>query len=231
MDTVARSAAHPGVMKLWFLILLRDRTIHGMNPVVLQLLTLSGVVLGSVGTFSVTTLTERAKWRRSQEVRWDDRLLNSYSEYANAVKNVAQIGFRLAGMRGYPGGSPSVDVGEASNALAEAEAIRAVKWENLLLLGSPATVSAARAWHQTTWKLSQIAAGKDVTNEEYLALYEELGRARDRFYVSARKDLGIVSGDLPPSGRVWVGLTHPARDIAPVHPAEDSPAPAPVQKG
>jgi hypothetical protein len=83
--------------------------------------------------------------------------------------------------------------------LAEAEQIRASKWQTVLLLGNPATIAAAREWQEGVWDLGRIARGRDVVSTEYVALYEETGRRRDMFYVAARLDLGIVGGDLPRS--------------------------------
>ena len=57
-----------------------------MNPVVTQILTIAGVLLGAGATFVVTTTTERIRWQRTQSTRWDDKRLAAYTEYANAVK-------------------------------------------------------------------------------------------------------------------------------------------------
>lgn len=51
-----------------------------------QLPALIGVLLGALGTYSVTALTERKRWQRQLTVRWDERRVIAYMEYAHAIK-------------------------------------------------------------------------------------------------------------------------------------------------
>jgi hypothetical protein len=51
-----------------------------------QILPLVGVALGAIGSFLVSSLNDRARWRREQSVRWDARRLDAYGEYIHAVK-------------------------------------------------------------------------------------------------------------------------------------------------
>lgn len=175
-----------------------------MNPVVQQLLTLVAVVLGAGSTFAATTLTERAKWRRSQDARWDDKRLAAYSEYANVLKQYVQVSYRLAAARGYPAVALPIDIEAGLQALAEAEAEKTVKWESVLLLGSPEAVAAARAWNRAAWELGWPARGHVIEHSEYVRLYSEMGRRRNDFYECARADLGVISGELPPGDRPWL---------------------------
>jgi hypothetical protein len=81
-------------------------------------------------------------------VRWDDKRLSAYAEYALALKKVISIAVRLAAHRGI---HPDVDVlppDEGMPALAAAEAERTIKWEGVLLLGSEQVVIAGRKWHE-----------------------------------------------------------------------------------
>lgn len=183
-----------------------------MNPVVQQLLTLAAVVLGAGSTFTATTLTERAKWRRSQDTRWDDKRLAAYSEYANALKQYVQVSYRLAAARGYPAVALPVDIEVGLKALADAEAEKTIKWEAVLLLGSPQAVAAARAWNRAAWDLGWAARGHVIEHAEYVRMYSEMGRRRNEFYESARLDLGVRSGELPRGDRLWLppGVDSPA---------------------
>lgn len=67
-----------------------------MGRLLEQLPTLLGVILGAVATYGTTALTERRKWRREQSIRWDERRVGAYMEYASAVKKVISIASRLA---------------------------------------------------------------------------------------------------------------------------------------
>lgn len=175
-----------------------------VNPVVQQLLTLAAVVLGAGSTFAATTFTERAKWRRSQDTRWDDRRLAAYSEFANALKQYVQLSYRLAAARGYPATALPIDIEIGLRELAEAEAEKTVKWEAVLLLGSPQAVAAAREWNRAAWELGWAARGHVIEHEEYVQRYSEMGRRRNDFYERARTDLGVRSGELPPGDRPWL---------------------------
>ncbi|MFI6870847.1 hypothetical protein [Nocardia sp. NPDC050406] len=175
-----------------------------MNPVVQQLLTLLAVVLGAGSTFAATTLTERAKWRRSQDTRWDDKRLAAYSEYANALKQYVQVSYRLAAARGYPAVAQPIETEAGLRALADAEAEKTIKWEAVLLLGSPEAVAAARAWNRAAWDLGWPARGHAVEHAEYIRMYAEMGRRRNEFYECARADLGVRSGELPPGDQPWL---------------------------
>ncbi|WP_245910435.1 hypothetical protein [Nocardia amikacinitolerans] len=159
--------------------------------------------LDGVGTFAATTLIERAKWRRNQDGRWDDKRLAAHSEYANSVKTCAQLAYRVTATRGYPANDQPID---GLMALASADADRTVKWESVLLLGSPAAISAsaARHWHEGMWKLSLVARLQDVDHAVYVELFDSIGRRRNEFYECARADLGIRSGTLPPDDRAWL---------------------------
>lgn len=175
-----------------------------MGPVVQQLLTLAGVVLGAGASYSAAALMERAKWRRSRDTRWDDKRLVAYSEYANALKRYAMLSYRLAAARGYPASVQPIEIDEGLRAMAEADADKSIKWESLLLLGSPEAVTAARSWTQAAWQLSYVAGGQAIDHEAFIGLFEEMGRRRNEFYECARSDLGVKSGVLPPGDQAWV---------------------------
>jgi len=45
-----------------------------------QLITLLGVIIGAFATFAVTTWTERLRWQRAIETRWDEKRFTAYAE-------------------------------------------------------------------------------------------------------------------------------------------------------
>lgn len=72
----------------------------GMRLFLLQLPAVVGVLLGILVTHMMTTFQERSRWRRQQAVRWDERRIAAYTDYAHAVKRVISIAVRLAAKRG-----------------------------------------------------------------------------------------------------------------------------------
>jgi hypothetical protein len=168
-----------------------------VNPVVTQILTIAGVLLGSAATFAVTTTTERIRWRRTQSARWDDKRLAAYTEYANAVKRMVRLCRRIAETRNLLGGGRPIDLDAAFAELAETETERALNWETALLLGDPATISAARAWHEQVWQLERLLREDRPEEATFVEAYKKTMRLRNDFYACARADLGIASGTLP----------------------------------
>lgn len=65
-----------------------------------QLATLLAVALGAVLSMAATMVVEKARWRREQSVRWDERRLSAYAEYAHAVKELAHRYRRIAVAKG-----------------------------------------------------------------------------------------------------------------------------------
>ncbi|MFI9811732.1 hypothetical protein [Saccharothrix variisporea] len=168
-----------------------------MNPIVAQVLTIVGVLLGSAATFVVTSTTERTRWRRAQSARWDDKRLLAYSEYANAVKHMVRLCRRIAETKGLLSTGQPIDLDSAFTALAEAETERAARWETVLLLGEPTTISAARAWSEQVWRLERILREDNPDSSSFADAYRSAMRLRNEFYARARVDLDIASGPLP----------------------------------
>jgi hypothetical protein len=168
-----------------------------VNSIVTQVLTILGVLLGAAATFVATTATERIRWRRAQSARWDDKRLLAYTEYANAVKRSVRLCRRIAETRHLlPTGQP-VDVDAAFIEIADAETERAMKWETVLLLGDPATIVAARAWHEQVWRLERVLRDDNPDEPTFVDAYKDTMRLRNDFYARARADLTVASGTLP----------------------------------
>lgn len=161
-----------------------------MRLFLLQLPALVGVLIGVLATYITTTAQERGRWRRQQAVRWDERRITAYTEYAHAVKKVISISVRLAAKRGVYEDDFwfGADVDETD--LLRAEDERTTRWEAVLMLGDDAVVAAARQWHQVTFRLIRLALGQpsDLTWNEAVRV---TGQARGRFYTAARRDLGV----------------------------------------
>jgi hypothetical protein len=178
-----------------------------VNTVVTQILTIAGVLLGSAATFVVTTSAERLRWRRTQSARWDDKRLAAYTEYSNAVKRMVRLCRRIAETRNLLATGRPVDVDAAFTELGEAETARTLTWETVLLLGDPATVSAARAWHEQVWRLERILRAENPEESAFVEAYKTTMLRRNEFYACARADLGVGSGTLPEL--TWSSLQPP----------------------
>ncbi|RSM36091.1 hypothetical protein DMA12_41670 [Amycolatopsis balhimycina DSM 5908] len=169
-----------------------------MQAFLQQLPALIGVVIGALASFAATSAAERSRWRRTQSVRWDERRLTAYAEYASAVKKVISLSVRIAAHRGIHPDIDALPPEEGLPALAAAEEERTVKWETVLLLGTGSTVVAARAWHESAFRLQRIASGREVELSWSEAI-DAVSKARRRFYEAAKADIGIALGDVPES--------------------------------
>jgi hypothetical protein len=172
-----------------------------VSGVVQQLPALIGVMVGALASFLAGAASERARWRREQSSRWDDRRAQAYAEYGHAVKNVYVQCMRVAAMRSQ---RPDGDQAGYAEALAGVSLLtdeRTAKWESVLLLGNPRTIAAARTWHRRVWQVERFARGERTDTEQWDALMEDIMADRARFYTEARRDLGITSGEIPASGR------------------------------
>src|SRR5579862_6933195 len=65
-----------------------------------QLLVLAGVVTGALASYFTTAANERARWKRTLDSRWDDRRVEAYALYAQAVKDIIVISSRITAGRG-----------------------------------------------------------------------------------------------------------------------------------
>lgn len=171
-----------------------------MTSVVQQLTVLAGVVIGALASYLATSTTERARWRRQQAARWDDKRAEVYTEYGYAVKNVYMACLRIAESRGLDIRMHPMHAGQTLEDLDLLATERTAKWESVLLLGNPETIRAARIWHRNIWHMQLVAHGSSIAEETWSALLAEVDDARARFYEAARRDLGITSGQVPRAG-------------------------------
>ncbi|WP_433681814.1 hypothetical protein [Nocardia sp. CA-119907] len=162
-----------------------------MTSFVEQLPTLIGVLLGAAATYCSTSAAERARWRRAQAIRWDEKRLTAYTEYAHVVKKVIGIAVRIAAHRGIHPDIDKLPLDDGLLALASAEEERTVKWESVLMLGSEEAVAAARRWHESCFRLQLIATGR-ISDVPWVQAVEAASQARRNFYEVVRKDIGLA---------------------------------------
>ncbi len=161
-----------------------------------QLPALIGVLIGALASFLVTRTNDQTRWRRRHAARWDQRRLEAYVDYGRAVKPMIHVASAVAGHRGFYPTMPPMSLEEARDRFVLANEARAEKWEMVLLLGDPATIAAARAWHKAVWRMWHVAGRDTTTQEDWDEVFLNSGRARHEFYEEARRDLGV--GGAPP---------------------------------
>ncbi|MEV0062061.1 hypothetical protein [Nocardia sp. NPDC050718] len=156
-----------------------------------QLPALIGVLLGVAATYLSTSAAERARWRRAQAIRWDEKRLTAYTEYAYAVKKAIGLSVRIAAHQGMHPDIDKLPLDEGLVALAAAEEARTMMWESVLMLGSEDAVVAGRRWHESGFRLQLIATGR-ISDVPWARAVEEASQARRGFYEVVRKDIGLA---------------------------------------
>jgi hypothetical protein len=181
---------------------------EGVESWAVQLLTIAGVAVGAFASFISTRLVDRSRWRRDEALRWDTTRLTCYGDFAAAIKRHIGISDRICAAVGLPAGAQPLDPASGLNVLAAAEEDLSVKWEQVLMLGSPDAIAAARDWRHAAWRLEWLARGLREGATEYTEANKDVGAARKRFYAAVRKELGIVSGGIPEIGQppAWQGI-------------------------
>jgi hypothetical protein len=168
-----------------------------MNVLLQSLPALIGVALGALGSYIVSSSNERSRWRRTHASRWDERRLLAYVDYGSSVRTMNHLSARVAAARELPGSGEPLPVEEGLALLAAAEASRAERWQAVLILGRPQTITAGNAVNKWAWTLEWFARGKLQGEHEWDDAWKAAHDARDAFFNSARADLGIAGGDLP----------------------------------
>ncbi|MGN9811537.1 hypothetical protein ACTMSW_19545 [Micromonospora sp. BQ11] len=170
-----------------------------MGTFVAQLPALIGVLVGTLGTILATTLADRARWKRSQDVRWDERRLDAYVEYARTIKEIHAIALRMTAADRPASRSHRIDREVGVAMLAEADVRRTLVWESMLLLGDEQTVAAARTWRDAVWQVEHCARGFADQQVDVASLLNRADEARDGFYRAARSSLGVRGGSVAQS--------------------------------
>ena len=132
-------------------------------------------------------------------MRWDERRLDAYVEYAAAVKEIHALLFRLTAVHRPGSLAHPIDKEAGVALLAQAEATRTMTWEKVFMLGDAATVDAAREWRAAVRKLELFARGVVAEWEQWDAAVQQADDARDQFYVAARASLVVGGGNVAQS--------------------------------
>lgn len=159
-----------------------------------QLFTLIGVLVGAAASYFGGALMERSRWRRQLSTRWDERRLESYLRYADAIKRFTSLAGRLAASRGLFDLPQPLEQEAGLTMLADAELERGYAFEAVLLMGDAETISAARTLQRHAWVLEQFAREqRSGTPEDWRQALSQFQERRDEFYLAARKSLGVTT--------------------------------------
>lgn len=168
-----------------------------MSSWITSLVTLAAVAVGGLLSFLSTRLTDRSRWAREEDLRWDAKRLDAYNEFASAVQQFANIARRISVGLGFLSNAQSMDVETGLPALAAAGIAMNVQWERILLIGSPEVVMAAKAWLEEAYHLEFFARQLRSDPAEFAKATRDRREARMRFYSAVRADLRINSGKIP----------------------------------
>jgi hypothetical protein len=161
---------------------------------------LIGVVVG----VAATSWADRARWKRRQAIRWDERRVDAYAEYAKAIKRTHMVALRIVRPDRADNITKPVDSEAALEMLTQAQAERTEAWELLLLLADQATTHAALQWHQAVRREAEFARTRpdSAKSSDWIALVRTADEARDRFYEAARNSVNVGGGSVAVTGLI-----------------------------
>ena len=173
-----------------------------MDDLLRQLPALLGVLVGTVGTIVATTLADRSRWTRNLAVRWDERRLGAYTDYASLLKEIVNVLVRMKAPSRPGSLSAPLDHYAGIALLDELKAQRAKAWERVLLIGDPSSIAAADQWRLAVRELEEIAAGAEFDISAWRLTVNRVDHAREVFYDAARGALAAPGGSFSAVVRV-----------------------------
>ncbi|MFS8201955.1 hypothetical protein ACLVWQ_25065 [Streptomyces sp. CWNU-52B] len=177
-----------------------------MSAFIQQLPALIGVVIGALGSYLAIVRGDRARFRREQTARWEERRLAVYADYARALKKTVTLNYRVAAHLGNDPNPHPLSPDDAAPQLASALDAGDPAWEALLMLGAPDVVECSRAWVSVVAEMERFLATGAHDPQGWSALLARLRAARDRYYTAVRADLALPPGH---SGRWAPGRSSP----------------------
>jgi hypothetical protein len=151
---------------------------------------LIGVVVG----VAATGWADMIRWKRGQAVRWDERRVDAYAEYARAIKRIHMTALGMVS----PHVAKRINREDGLAMLAQAAAYRTEAWEGVLLLGDQETTHAAFRWQNVVEAEADFARNRtnDGESDDWKAAVRRADQARDSFYVAARKSVNVGGGSV-----------------------------------
>jgi hypothetical protein len=151
---------------------------------------LIGVLVGA----GAAGLTDMVRWKRSQAVRWDERRVAAYAEYARAIKRIHMTALGMLS----PHRAERINREDGLAMLAQADSQRTEAWEGVLLLADRETTDAAFQWQEIVRNEAEFARNRpdDGESDDWKAAVRNADEARDSFYVAARKSVNVGGGSV-----------------------------------
>ncbi|MYX94477.1 hypothetical protein GT045_06550 [Streptomyces sp. SID486] len=165
-----------------------------MTAFLQQLPALIGVVIGALGSYLAVVRSDRAKFRREEAARWEERRLAVYSEYARTLKRAVTLTYRVAAHLGNDPHPHPLSPDEAAPLLAQAAHDRDPAGEALLLLGSTAVVDQARVWVVSLMDMERFLREGIRDPQAWQELLERQRTGRAGYYTAVRQDLALPPG-------------------------------------
>ncbi|NWF26566.1 hypothetical protein HW130_09815 [Streptomyces sp. PKU-EA00015] len=174
-----------------------------MSAFIQQLPALVGVVIGALGSYLAITRGDRARFRREQAARWEERRLAVYSDYARSLKKSVTLTYRVAAHLGNDPHPHPLSPEDAAPLLAAASDARDPSGEALLMLGSRDVVQKAREWVVVVLEMESFLREGRRAPDAWSALLAKQRAARETYYAAVRDDLELSPGhsgrwELPP---------------------------------
>ncbi|MFE1174873.1 hypothetical protein [Streptomyces sp. NPDC058773] len=165
-----------------------------MSAFIQQLPALIGVVIGALGSYLAVMRGDQARFRREQAVRWEERRLTVYADYARSLKKSVTLTYRVAAHLGNDPHPHPLSPEEAAPQLAEATDARDPAGEALLMLGSPEVVEKARAWVVAVMDMEGFLRDRTHSPETWSGLLQRQRAARESYYAAVRRDVALPPG-------------------------------------
>ncbi|MEU9124403.1 hypothetical protein AB0C96_31855 [Streptomyces sp. NPDC048506] len=165
-----------------------------MSAFIQQLPALIGVVIGALGSYLASTRGDQARFRREQAARWEERRLETYADYARALKKSVTLTYRIAAHLGNDPHPHPLSPEEAAPHLADATDARDPAGESLLMLGTPDVVEKAREWVVVVMEMEGFLRARTRNPETWSAMLERQRAAREGYYAAVRRDLALPPG-------------------------------------
>jgi hypothetical protein len=155
---------------------------------------LIGVVIGVIATGWV----ERTHWKRSQAIRWDERRIDAYVEYAKTIKKIHMTVLAMVEPSLVHNLAEPINREAGLEMIAQAEAHRAEAWETMLLLADQPTAYAALRWRNMVKIETEFVRSRpnDAGSDDWIATVKNVNEARDHFYEAARKSVNVAGGQV-----------------------------------
>lgn len=170
-----------------------------------QLVTVAAVMLGAGTTYLTNHAMERSRNRYQLLTRWDDKKIDAYANYVDAVKAKIAMAVRLYEFREGLRQEERTER-ELRDDLADASLTWGRSFERVMLLGGDDAIEAAHELNVVLAEIEWQATGKVAGSlAEWRQRHRGAFRVINAFHEAARADLGI-------QGRV-TGEKHPERDL------------------